>query len=642
MNPTPGYSKPPAVALQEEHSLPPILRQAAANAQKHRVEKNEGWSRDHLRRLEERNPAPMFASFEVSDGGAVTFYSAAGTPSVFDKPTVVGFRTRHRYAFAISHLASAPSKQFFGTVEVLLAPKLPEKVNGPDCPVPIVFTDRDSLALASGAMVTKVITLEQPDQALPVGMSKSEIIVYDVLEHEDAVEQARQRGRVFMVVRMGDRSLSPDEVIGLTDSATMLVPNAEGTKVLAEKKPLTQAHFQTVGTAKDSEIVAAGFWKRRTASTNCADCGDGYSAPPLARVIQRGCDNCAPCTEVGTPRAPWGCGPRAGNGLPTLSFAPGFQLVPQGAGGMPLDDRYADEYVCDGGDRLLKVTVDSLGALTNLQPGDTIGEFRDRDGRRRFTESNQACIYAPRFVEVRSVQQAGAYERWVKAQPVETVDKWLSVKGTHQANERSLAEGAEFVQTRIRASGMTGLAYSDVFSEVRILHGFDGTKLHHVDITSMGSLWLKNTERFFTAKHVAFARSLTKVDYPVVMASTQTHGLVLTEWKPLELRKVEEKPGKPAQLQLEKTVNVEAAKPGDVVTFVIKYTNVGDETMRNVAIVDALPVRLNYVDGSGASSAEAIFTAQDNEFSSKTLRWEIREPLKGKQSGTVQFKAVVR
>jgi uncharacterized repeat protein (TIGR01451 family) len=175
-----------------------------------------------------------------------------------------------------------------------------------------------------------------------------------------------------------------------------------------------------------------------------------------------------------------------------------------------------------------------------------------------------------------------------------------------------------------------------------VLSGFDGTKLHHIDKTSVGDLWLKNHEQLFVARLVDYARSISLVDYPVAVAGTLGHGQVLGSWERFELRHVEEKVGKPARLKLEKTADKADAQPGDTVTFVIKYTNVGDESLTNLAVVDSLPRRLEYVEGSAASSADAVFTAEDSENGSKTLRWEIKPAVKGKASGTVQFQARIR
>jgi uncharacterized repeat protein (TIGR01451 family) len=127
-----------------------------------------------------------------------------------------------------------------------------------------------------------------------------------------------------------------------------------------------------------------------------------------------------------------------------------------------------------------------------------------------------------------------------------------------------------------------------------------------------------------------------------VVSSGQGHGQVLMAEGPAEIRKVDVKPGRPARLILEKTVNKVAAQPGETVTFVLRYTNTGDEPMTSVAVIDSLPARLEYVPGSAKSSADSIFSAEDNEVGSSTLRWELKAPLKGKQTGLVEFQARLR
>ena len=73
----------------------------------------------------------------------------------------------------------------------------------------------------------------------------------------------------------------------------------------------------------------------------------------------------------------------------------------------PKDPRMgADEFVCDGGDRDLKVVLQVGDKVVGLDSEDTIGHFSTSDGKLLVSESNRVCIYSPRFASVRKVWQA--------------------------------------------------------------------------------------------------------------------------------------------------------------------------------------------------------------------------------------------
>jgi uncharacterized repeat protein (TIGR01451 family) len=99
-------------------------------------------------------------------------------------------------------------------------------------------------------------------------------------------------------------------------------------------------------------------------------------------------------------------------------------------------------------------------------------------------------------------------------------------------------------------------------------------------------------------------------------------------------------PDKP--LVLIKCCDATCANPGDVITFVLKYSNHGGRPITDVAVTDSLAGRLEYVPGSAESDRDAVFTTQENEAGSVILRWEIGGRLMPGESGRLRFKARVR
>ena len=121
----------------------------------------------------------------------------------------------------------------------------------------------------------------------------------------------------------------------------------------------------------------------------------------------------------------------------------------------------------------------------------------------------------------------------------------------------------------------------------------------------------------------------------VVKANVQTREIVITEDeaqeietdKPLSLLKLSDKP---------------SAKVGEIVTFTLRYTNLGSKPMSDIAVTDSLATRLEYVASSAVSDRDAVFTIQKNEAGSLTLHWEITGKLMPKEFGIIRFQARVR
>jgi uncharacterized repeat protein (TIGR01451 family) len=86
-----------------------------------------------------------------------------------------------------------------------------------------------------------------------------------------------------------------------------------------------------------------------------------------------------------------------------------------------------------------------------------------------------------------------------------------------------------------------------------------------------------------------------------------------------------------AQLTLAKTADRTTARPGDLVTYTLTYTNVGTTVANNVAILDPLAVGLNFIDASGNVQIDVA---------NRTLRFNLGSLAPG-ASGAVGFRARV-
>ena len=75
------------------------------------------------------------------------------------------------------------------------------------------------------------------------------------------------------------------------------------------------------------------------------------------------------------------------------------------------------------------------------------------------------------------------------------------------------------------------------------------------------------------------------------------------------------------RLRIVKVASTAFAEPGDEVDFTIRFDNVGDQTIHNVAILDSLSTRLEYIPDSAQCSRKAQFLqpAQRGRFAADPL-----------------------
>ena len=84
------------------------------------------------------------------------------------------------------------------------------------------------------------------------------------------------------------------------------------------------------------------------------------------------------------------------------------------------------------------------------------------------------------------------------------------------------------------------------------------------------------------------------------------------------------------------------AEPGDTLTFVITYRNMGNTPIRSASITDSLLPRLEYVRGSAKGPKGTSFSTAENRVGSSELKWDLPGVIAPGASGEVSFRAVVR
>lgn len=335
-----------------------------------------------------------------------------------------------------------------------------------------------------------------------------------------------------------------------------------------------------------------------------------------------------------------------GNSAAGVGFGGGHALFPPAVPMMITEDneasqaKYPDEYIYDGGDRATSVHYTGYG-LGGFDPEDAIAEYRDEIGERHIKKSNRVAVYSPRFAAVSVISTLGEGTDIDQA-----VGSEVSEYGVNYYNRTAIVEhqenlGSERVRMRKRASGLDrDMITSLVDKPVTLV---ENTKLINAfeDYKFIVAGELIQDEAAVIGKAVQAAAVWSHRAYPVLAAKTTGSNEVYSTWTAQELAATDDPDKSKGQIRLVKLADKHVAEKGEIVTFTIRYDNIGDLPVNEVVIMDNLTVRLSYVEGTATSDHAGKFVTEDNGAGSLILRWELDEPLAGGEGGAVKFETRV-
>ncbi len=124
----------------------------------------------------------------------------------------VGLKVGTPYRLHVFNLPDRPGAELFPVIEVVGHLHRPPGIDPGKYPIRVVFTASDFEDVADrGRLVTQVIYLEDPEQALPITLPKDEIPVVSLNPSEEPLRVAAALGRVMAIVRMGGRHPTADD-----------------------------------------------------------------------------------------------------------------------------------------------------------------------------------------------------------------------------------------------------------------------------------------------------------------------------------------------------------------------------------------------------------------------------------------------
>ena len=304
-------------------------------------------------------------------------------------------------------------------------------------------------------------------------------------------------------------------------------------------------------------------------------------------------------------------------------------------------EQFPDEYLLDGGDR--DHPVHYQGPYRDgLETEDTISEYIDHTGKPHVKASNQVAIYAPRFASVRAVttpsgetaigRLAGMHESTRDSGVSNRVgpQHYIEAQRLHGVRVRSRASG---VNTREGQLGAANVATLNTHEQ--LLNTYE-----ELSYFLRGEMLQSNEARL--AAGIEAATTWTRDENPVVIATLDSLHEVTAKFRLAEMVGVEDPRKQPGRLEIVKVANRSTAKPGDIVTFAIRYENKGEREVTDVRIVDNLTPRLEYIEDSATSDRAGEINIQDNNEGSLVLTFTLDAPLKEKTSGVVTFQCRVR
>ena len=143
-------------------------------------------------------PAPV--PVPIGDGGGII---------------TVGLKRGVGYRLRVTGIVERPLAELFPVVEIVGHLHRPEAIDPGKYPIRVIFNQDDMDDVVDRSrLVTKVIYLEDPDQAIPFKMPKDEVPVVTLNPTEPPLRVAAALGRPVAIVRIGGRRPTLEEIQG--------------------------------------------------------------------------------------------------------------------------------------------------------------------------------------------------------------------------------------------------------------------------------------------------------------------------------------------------------------------------------------------------------------------------------------------
>lgn len=147
----------------------------------------------------------------VPQGALVSVNVGGGFDEPRSNSVIVGLQIGPVYQFKISNIPSFEGYEVFPTIEVVNRLYPPEGKSR-RFPIPIQFTQEELELALSGRYVTRVVYLEDRESALPVQDDPTRQRYFEAGPAQDPLKVADTLGRPMLIMRMGSRVPSSEDL----------------------------------------------------------------------------------------------------------------------------------------------------------------------------------------------------------------------------------------------------------------------------------------------------------------------------------------------------------------------------------------------------------------------------------------------
>jgi uncharacterized repeat protein (TIGR01451 family) len=535
--------------------------------------------------------------FAPGGEGEVTFYGMnTGEALVSQGRGEAALIVGPVYRCKIAAMPDYPGVELYPSIELVDRLHPPAGQEG-RFPIPVAFTPQEIDAAVDGQMVLKVVYVEQPDLAMPTAHDEP-LPTQELESSRNPLAEADLLGRPVAIVRLGGR-----------------MPDASG------RDDMLMRSHGPLGMVNPPDEVAGGTRNKANGAIQQA-----------GHFRRRALKNCPPGEMAGE---------TLGEDCPVDADCPACEPISCPVGQFQaIAKQYPDEYICDGGDRNHPVHFDNYNML-GLDTEDTVAQYKDHKGKSHLKPTNKVCLYAPRLAAVDVIQHIGEDTGVHRAGTNTKNELGINLRSRQVTVAQHQRQASERMVTRVRGSGLESrTAAREVDLDVAVV-------THTQALVAVGAHsflrtgQFKQVEEAVIADGVQAAATWTKTQFPVVAAQLESSGELVSKNGASELVGTEDR-RKPGRLRIVKLADKKQAEAGDIVTFTIRYDNLGELPLTEVTITDNLTPRLAYVDDSATSDRDGRLDVIDNGEGSVILRWVMDQPLDGKKGGVVTFQAKVR
>ena len=507
-------------------------------------------------------------------------------------PLQAGMFIGYDYRLRITDIPFNPGRELFPTV-TLLARTYPPPGRELDFPITINLTLEDLELALEGRYITRVIYLENPNAALPVQTNGDVQISHDILGG-DPVAVAKTQGLPVAIVRIGGRVPLQNLPNGLLSPEFSLgsPPWVLNRTIPPEIAPPVQAQASPDTLPVDPTLKEAGLY-----------------------VIER--------QQQAMQSHPW----RPPHREPaTVSPIPGGRT---------------EEYLVNGGDTGRPAYVEDW-TVHNFNAGDTIAHFDTLGGQVIVEPSNRIHIYAPRFGAIRKIEGLlleGQITALIEKQSQQNLGQSrIALQPTFTEQEAR----AQYSRTQDQLRAVEGQRRGAGVETAQGLDGFNNFQVIDSEILLQRTFKEEGFVRTQLERGAANARAWMgsegvriQLDELAPMAATSVDAAAA-------YFQIEDKQSRTSKLRLIKVASKDAAVPGDIIEFTLRFDNIGNQLIGNVTILDDLSGRLEFLPGAATASLQSGFVPQPNASGGLTLRFEIIDPLAPGEFGVIQFQCRVR